>query len=250
MNMISDSVGYNGKNSPADVLIIKHRFIELGFSIPAFNDTMENSTIDTIKLYQSILKGRQTIGASTDGVDGRIDAGGGTFKSLNAANAPGWGRLPAGSRTNKTFGFYNYDLEQSEGHDYGATWLLDCIKLAGSIYYQKWIVQNPKAAVFEINEMSSKNGGPLAPHKGHQCGLCFDVRVPRLDGNSGGITYKDKNFDRNTARSIMQTFLSLPNFNFKIFFNDPLLINERLCVPIAGHDDHMHFQIGTVPAVH
>ena len=85
---IQSSVGSGGANKPEDVRAVKTRLIELSFDWLAAEgaiDHVDQLTIDTIKLYQTIKEGLNTITG-----DGRVDVNGDTLKWLHASNAPRW----------------------------------------------------------------------------------------------------------------------------------------------------------------
>jgi hypothetical protein len=86
-------------------------------------------------------------------------------------------------------------------------------------------------------------------HAGHETGLACDMRLPRKDGQSGGITFEAQVYDRNTARAQLKALRVQPLFK-RAFFNDPALIQEGLCARATGHDNHIHFEVGApAPAV-
>ena len=79
---IQNSVGTGGVNKPDDVSAVKERLIELGFDWLAAEgviDQVDQLTIYTIKLFQTIKTGLNTITG-----DGRVDA------SAVAATARRW----------------------------------------------------------------------------------------------------------------------------------------------------------------
>lgn len=125
---IQNSVGVGGANSPNDVRTVKTRLIELGFDWLAGEASIarvDQLTIDTIKLFQTIKTGVNTITG-----DGRVDANGDTLKWLQASNAPRWQTMPAGSREE---GFVNDELaDRSDHHDFGVNWLADTLRGAGA----------------------------------------------------------------------------------------------------------------------
>jgi hypothetical protein len=235
---LSESVGLNAKNLSHDVITVKERLSSLGFDWITINDSMDDDTIHVIKLFQSIIRGRDSINA-----DGRIDVPGTTYYWLNADNAPNWLPLDDGSKTDKTFGYYNSTkLDQRDDNYFGTNWLIDTIKLAGSIYYENYLKFNVNASVIYINELSLPKGGTISQHTTHQTGLNADIRLPRTDGISGLIDYNSPLYDRDACRALIMAFNSCPLVK-SVRFNDPILIGERICKFLKDHDNHLHIEL-------
>lgn len=236
---LNKSVGKNGVNLPDDVLTVKNRLVELGYYISDKTNKIDTSTINAIKLFQSIIAGKaKTIG------DGRINVNGNTHLWLNAVNAPKWVELENGSKSKPNlYGFYNYTkLEQKDGYHYGTNWLTDTIYAAARAYTAFHLQKNANASIIQINDMTSSKGGDQSDHSGHETGLNADIRVPKKNGTSG-IPYTDKkNYDQTTAEAMLTAFLCIGNIKL-IYFNDPVLIKKRLCIPMKGHNDHFHIHI-------
>jgi hypothetical protein len=66
--------------------------------------------------------------------------------------------------------------------------------------------------------------------------------LPRKDGDFGGISFDSSLFDRSAMRAMIQVIRQQPLFS-RMFFNDPQLISEGLCVEVPGHHDHGHFEV-------
>lgn len=232
---LNGSVGQDGKNQPHDVLAIKNRLADLGF--PVTRDSIVNSeTIDLIKLFQSIIKGETTIVG-----DGRIDLNGPTLKFLQAANAPQWLEMPKGSASE---GFINHDERQGDNHDFGTNWMVSTIQAAAQIYLTAYLSSHPTAALIQTNDLSKPKGGVTPVHATHQTGLSCDLRLPRKDGQAGGITFRDAQFDRDAMRAMLKAIHDQDKYKIRrIFFNDPSLIAEGLCKYAPGHDNHVHIDI-------
>ncbi len=234
--VIKNSVGRNGVNNSEDVVKLKKRLIELGFDWLTPNRKIDADTVRTIKLFQSIKNGRNTVGG-----DGRVDVPGDTFSWLQAVNAPQWQIMPQGSRSQ---GFYNYELQDiSDKHDYGTNWMADTIKTAGKDYYDKYLSLHKNAALITINDVSLPRGGDTPDHKGHETGIACDLRLPRTDGTApGNTTYNHKLYDQSATRAMLISLQRQPLLK-SILFNDPVLIAKGLCKYNKGHNDHIHFEI-------
>jgi hypothetical protein len=96
--------------------------------------------------------------------------------------------------------------------------------------------------LLHINDTSLPQGGDTPLHHGHEAGMCSDIRLPRTDGNVGGITVTSQAFDRAAMRALIQAFRAQPTAS-RVFLNDGKLIQEGLCQAVAGHDNHAHFEI-------
>ncbi|WP_373537607.1 hypothetical protein [Microcoleus sp.] len=232
---LNGSVGQNGTNQPHDVLAVKNRLADLGF--PVTRDSLVNpETIDIIKLFQSIIKGKTVIGG-----DGKIDLDGPTLKFLQAANAPQWLEMPKGSPGE---GFINHDNQQGDNHDFGTNWMIETIQAAAQLYLNAHLSSHPSAALIQTNDLSKPRGGITPVHATHQTGLSCDIRLPRKDGQSGGIVSTDSKFDRDAMRAMLKAIRNQSKYEIKrIFFNDFTLITEGICVSAAGHDNHAHIDI-------
>jgi hypothetical protein len=232
---LNGSVGKDGKNQANDVLAVKNRLADLGF--PVKRDSIVNSeTIAIIQLFQSIIKGETVIVG-----DGRIDLNGPTLKFLQAANAPQWLEMPKGSPAE---GFINHDNQQGDNHDFGTSWMIEMIQTAAQLYLNTHLSSHPKAALIQTNDLSKPRGGLTSAHATHQTGLSCDIRLPRKDGQSGGIVFRDSQFDRDAMRAILKAIRNQNKYAIKrIFFNDFTLITEGLCVNAPGHDNHAHIDI-------
>jgi hypothetical protein len=232
---LNGSVGKDGKNQANDVLAVKNRLADLGF--PVKRDSIVNSeTIAIIQLFQSIIKGETVIVG-----DGRIDLNGPTLKFLQAANAPQWLEMPKGSPAE---GFINHDNQQGDNHDFGTSWMIETIQTAAQLYLNTHLSSHPNAALIQTNDLSKPRGGLTTAHKTHQTGLSCDIRLPRKDGQSGGIVFSDPQFDRDAMRAMLKAIRNQNKFAIKrIFFNDFTLITEGLCVNAPGHDNHAHIDI-------
>ena len=235
---LSASVGAKGVNKPNDVRAVKQRLLTLGLNWLKADTVMEAGTLQAIQLFQAMKNGLNVLNDPRN--DGKIDPNGDAHLWLQAANAPRWITMPAGSAAE---GFINDELaDQSDNHDFGASWLADVIRAIGLKYKNGYLKTHPTAAIIRINDISKPHGGPTPSHATHQAGMCCDMKLPKLNGQSGGITYKDVQYDQLTARAMLETMRSHPQ-TVRIFFNDPVLIAEGLCQAVTRHDNHFHFEI-------
>jgi hypothetical protein len=235
---LSASVGLNAVNKPADVRAVKSRLIQLGFKWLQADSVMGPETTKTIMLFQAIKNGLNVVTDPRN--DGRIDPNGNTHKWLQAANAPVWQVMPAGS---KSEGFINDELaDTSDNHDFGASWLADAIRAVAFNYKNNYLKNHPTSALMHINDISLPRGGFTPNHATHQSGMCCDMKLPRLNGQAGGITYHDPQYDQMAMRAMLEACWQYRQTS-RIFFNDPVLIQEGLCQAVSGHDNHIHFEI-------
>lgn len=233
------SVGLNGANQPEDVIAVKNRLIELGFDwLAPASATVGPLTLKTIKLFQAIKNGLDVVNNLRN--DGVINVGGDTHRWLQAANAPRWRQMPLGSEAE---GYFNSEVEDgTDNHDFGTNWLADTISETGATYRDSFLGAHPNAALLTVNDASKPQGGDTPAHAGHETGLVCDIRLPRRDGGVGGITTRDASYDRAAMRMMLIAFRGQPLFE-RIFLIDDQLISEGLCRPLAGHDNHAHFEI-------
>lgn len=225
---ITGSVGANGVNEDADVDVIVSRLKQLGFDW-----TTPDNLVTVVRLFQCIIKGR-TKGVAACG-DGRVDPDGTTIKWMFADNAPHWQRVDGFG-----VGFEIAD-EEWDNHHWGTDWLVLSLQAAGEHYETNFRATHPNAPVISGNDASYRQGGHTSDHSTHQTGLSLDVRLPKTDGTSGGITYTSSLYDRDAARAQLQAFEQLPAA--RVYFNDPVLREEGLCVYSGGHDNHFHLDI-------
>jgi hypothetical protein len=239
---LTGSVGLGGINRTADKIAVKQRLHSLGYTFVGDPNSAALNTgfILAIKLFQSIIAGRETLGG-----DGRIDVDNTTQKWLEAANAPRWQTMPD---SNPSISLINHEKNQTnDDHDFGTSWLADAILEIAADYHNTFRVSNPSSAAFSINDVSKPTGGDTPQHAGHETGLMCDVRLPRTDGQHGGITWESGNFDRTAARALIKA-MRRQKLVSQVLFNDATLRNEtflgqKLCNFAPGHDDHIHFAI-------
>lgn len=235
---LSAAVGLNAVNNPNDVRAVKQRLVALGFKWLQPDTVMGPETIKTIMLFQAMKNGLNTVGDPRN--DGRVDPGGDTHLWLQAINAPVWMLMPAGS---KSEGFINDELaDTSDQHDFGSNWLAEAWRGVAQIYKNDFLQNHPTASVLRMNDISLPRGGPTPSHASHQSGMCCDIKLPKLNGQAGGITFKDIQYDQLTARAMLEAMRGYPQTT-RIFFNDPALIGEGLCQALPGHDNHIHYEI-------
>jgi hypothetical protein len=235
---IGNRVGLNGANDPADVLAVKTRLVELGFAFITADSEVGPSTIKAIRLFQAIKVGLTVIRPQQ--LDGRVDVNGETLKWLQAGNAPRWMLMPAGS---KAEGFVNDNIaDVGDKHDFGTNWIADTLSATGATYRDEHLASHPAAALLHINDTSLPEGGDTPAHAEHETGLQSDIRLPRQDGNVGGIIVTASTYDRTAMRAMIKAFLK-QKLARRVFLNDTVLISEGLCFHAGGHDNHAHFEI-------
>jgi len=235
---IKKSVGLGGVNNSADVRTVKARLIELGFDWLTADDVMGPTTVKTIKLFQGIKNGRNQVNIM--GNDGRIDPGGDTHKWLAADNAPRWMQMPPGSPAE---GFHNHELTQTnDAHDFGVDWLADTLRATGLAYKEDYLSVNPNAALLTLNDFSLPQGGDTPMHATHETGLACDIRLPRKNGQTGGITVGQNSYDRKAMRAMILAFRR-QTLASRVLLSDQTLVAEGLCIAAQGHADHAHFEV-------
>ena len=239
---ITASVGLAGTNNEKDAVTVKQRLVDLGFSWLASNVGVDPKvgpeTIRAIQLFQAIKNGFDILANLKN--DGLIEPNGDTHLWLQAANAPRWIRMPAGSANE---GYVNDEVvDTNDNHDFGTSWLADTLRATGLAYRSGFLQDNLGASLMHVNDSSMPRGGNTPDHVGHETGLVCDVFLPRVDGNSGKIVVKSPQYDRAAMRAMLKIFLAQPLAD-RVFLNDPVLVTEGLCRTAAGHDNHAHLEI-------
>jgi len=224
------SVGQDANNVAADVIAVRRRLGSLGFSwVSSEKSDVDAELIACLKLVESILAGRHAVSG-----DGRVDPGARWL--VAETNAPVWMKMPL-----KGEGFVNFErMDLTDQHDYGVHWLAQAITHAGK-HYSRYRRKHPRSALLTVNDVSLPRGGNTPDHAGHECGMACDLRLPRLDGQSGGITIDDDAYDRPAARAQLAALWDAGAS--RALFNDRALIAEGLCRRAKGHDNHIHFEI-------
>lgn len=238
---LSGSVGRGGLNRPQDVRALKEKFHQLGYNWLTLNETADGELFYVINLFQSIIRGSAMV--SGDGLVSVPGSENSSYRWLQAENAPRWTKLGTGSLTDKTLGYWNYTINDTPADYFGTHWLIDTIEEAGRNYYHGYVKNNLQASVIHVNDLSEARGGKVADHAGHQTGLMADIRLPRVDGKSGGISWNSPTYDRAAARAIITAFRNTSIGVKHVLFNDETLMREGICRASAGHDDHIHLQI-------
>jgi peptidoglycan hydrolase-like protein with peptidoglycan-binding domain len=251
-------------NRVEDVRALQERLIALGFNWLQANGEFDQETLRVVKLFQAIILGERTLEklaptglveiVDNPALTGLVGIGDSTYRWLQAVNAPRWQHMPQGGVAE---GFLNVEFLEIEDFDYGTNWAAETIAGAGrayKTYYDLRVATTPTALIM-VNDTSPRRGGYAPPHAGHQTGLDFDLRLPRLKGGTtGGLTYKEKGiYDQATMRAML-TALNTQSLVDRIIFNDPDLAAEGLCQrdPVKPgkkpedpreHDDHAHVDI-------
>jgi peptidoglycan hydrolase-like protein with peptidoglycan-binding domain len=105
-----------------------------------------------------------------------------------------------------------------------------------------------------VGDISSEHGGPLRGHATHRAGLDADVRPMRRANDQCGkpVTWYrwsggrkvccNPAYDRTATRQLIKSVRAASGGHLDLVaFNDPRLIAEGWTIPLAGHDDHLHF---------
>jgi hypothetical protein len=239
---LTGSVGKGGTNDPADLTALRDHLVALGYDWLAGGSGDDAGLRETINLIQSIRAGRDALRG-----DGRLDVPGTTYEWLRAANAPRWQLMPAGGAGQ---GFHNFELaDTKDTHDYGTDWMAGTIRDAGVWYRDNYLASHSSAAPLTINDVSLPRGGNTPDHDGHETGLSCDCRLPRTDGNTGGVTHASTgDYDQDATRAMLQAIRHQPMVT-RMLFNDADLIRGGLCKRASGHDNHFHFDVGPLAPV-
>lgn len=231
--ILTGSVGKGGVNNRGDVGAVKQRLRDLGYAWITAGDSVDTGTVQAIQLFQSIIAGRNTVLG-----DGRVDLGGPTHQWLQAKNAPHWQLMPLQGK-----GFVNFERRQTnDEHDFGTDWIAKVIEDAGKTYEANHRKGNAGVALLAINDISLPYGGDTPQHSGHETGLACDIRLPRTDGQSGGITVSSPNYDQAAMEAMIRALRKQGRVR-AVFLNDTALILKGLCIQVPSHHNHAHFEV-------
>ncbi|HEX8116325.1 MAG TPA: hypothetical protein VF521_03570 [Pyrinomonadaceae bacterium] len=131
-------------------------------------------------------------------------------------------------------GFVTYNREPGGADQYGTVVCISKIVSFGD----EWERRHP-GRPFAVGDISRKFGGSFPPHAGHLNGTEFDLRPLRKDGRNEPCTWEDGSYDRELTRDFCRRITAFSRVSV-IYFNDPVLIAERLTKRCAGHDNHLH----------
>lgn len=96
-----------------------------------------------------------------------------------------------------------------------------------------------------VGDVGFEHGGNIPGHVTHEVGLDVDIRPIRKDERqcSWGTNWRYSTYDRTATRALIRAIRAAAPGHVKlIYFNDPVLIEQGLVRPYAGHDDHLHIR--------
>lgn len=96
--------------------------------------------------------------------------------------------------------------DPNDDHDFGTDWLADVIRNTGAHYRDHYLNSHPTTASIDINDASKPKGGHTPDHAGHEAGLSCDFRLPKKNGQTGGITWQSAEYDQVAMRAVLQSF--------------------------------------------
>jgi hypothetical protein len=215
---MSSSVGRHGTNRRADVKTVQALLNKAGAGIKEDGDC-GRATISAIEDYQRNW---------TKHPDGRVDVGGGTWKSLLEGKLKikreGYSMLPQACG----HGYYSYSpMTQQFGTS--AT-VVAIVRVC-----QKFMKIYPDLQV-GIGDMSFANGVEMKPHKTHRNGRNIDIRPFRADGRMLPIAIGDAQYSRERTKTLVDLIRVDPNFK-SVLFNDSAIGGVTYW---EGHDNHLH----------
>lgn len=238
---LADSVGSGGVNNPSDVRTLRRHLVDLGYDWLSVDTTVNEELTAVINLLQSIKNGRNRVAG-----DGRVDVPGPTYEWLCADNVPRWRLMPDGQESQ---GFRNHERHDAfDYHDYGTDWMAETIRGAGAYYRDNYLADNPDAPLLAVNDVSTPRGGDSTDHADHETGLACDLRLPRTDGNVGGVQVGDTDYDLGAMRAMLRAVRMQPKHE-RTLLSDRKLADEGLCtIPTdpdvrEEHRNHAHVEI-------
>lgn len=229
-------------NDSKDVITVRDRLVALGYTwVSAITNGNDKELIRTIKLFQSICKGK----GQADNGDGRVDLEGTTHRWLAATNAPHWVKIYGSSGP----GWQNTaDFAASNG-GYCTDWLYVRIMAAGFVYWTaNTLAFKTDFPPLWIRECSPEKGGDARGHKSHETGLDVDMRLPLKPPDTkkwtflGSKGFNDKRYYQEAAEAQLRAIKSTMDAPVRLF-NDPKMIAKGLCSRWDNHQHHYHIRI-------
>jgi hypothetical protein len=215
---IKKSVGLNGVNDSADVIVVQTLLNKVGNHQPInANGICDNNTIAVIKAFQS---GFFSV------PDGRIDPGGATFTRLLQVKDLGYVQLPQ----TDGIGYYSYSVADEQ---FGTPATIKTLQEVAQTFH----INRPDLFI-GIGDISFRDGHKMPPHQSHRSGRNIDIRPLRKDGAKLGVEFKSKDYNREATRLLVQILLAHSNVK-KILFNDLKIEGVR---EFPGHDNHLHVE--------
>jgi peptidoglycan hydrolase-like protein with peptidoglycan-binding domain len=215
---ISASVGRGGKNLENDVRTVQTLLNAAGAGIKVDGDC-GRATISAIEEYQRNWIHRP---------DGRVDAGGTTWKNLVEKKLKivreGYLVLPQLCGN----GYYSYStVDRQYGTAATIATLIEVCK--------KFVEKYPDLQV-GIGDMSLATGAPMAPHKTHRNGKNADIRPLRTDGKISPVSIIEAEYSRERTKALVEILQKQSNLK-SILFNDSAIVGVTHW---EGHDNHLH----------
>lgn len=114
------------------------------------------------------------------------------------------------------------------------------------------VAQRYRAAtgrVLRVGDLSQRGGGNIDGHKAHANGRNIDLDLSFNDGRTriepnregNNATFRSPAYDRDATRELIR-IIKQEYPGAKVFFNDPVLIQEGLTSYLGNHDNHLHIQ--------
>ncbi len=217
------SVGENGTNIKADVIVVQTLLNSAGAKLKADGDC-GSKTIQAIQLFQKVFMAMP---------DGRVDVNGST-----------WTKLLEGKLKIKNLvitpkplillpqvcglGYYTYSPTKNQ---YGTKDTINAIQQVCLQFKIKW----PGVEV-GIGDISFQSGALMPPHKSHRAGIHVDVRPLRTDKKNKPITITDTAYSRAMTKALVECFQSHANYK-SVLFNDKEIKGTKF---YSGHHNHLH----------
>ncbi len=218
------SVGADGKNNTSDVTAVQtllNKYVDPKVTVNGVcTGKADDLTVIAIKSFQSKY---------TTSPDGRVDAGGGTLRKLNAEPLI---LLPQSAG----FGFYSYG-DKTGDRQWGTPKTIETLE---NVAYDFWF-EYPTAKL-GYGDISFQFGGKMSPHSTHQDGRNVDVRPCRKNDEQLPVRYDDAtNYDFDKTKYLVELLLCQVNVK-GILFNDKEIqkIDKANVKPCTGHDNHLH----------
>lgn len=258
---LGDDVGEGMPNAESDILLLSHRFNDLGFSWIPIQSATSPDLFRVIRLFNSIVWGDQVLRPRAAAYYRSISTRSVEEQFLWGGNAPQWLEIPpAGEPDN---GFINIDhpnnnmvapgVPANMRYDWGTNYLLNVLRGAGRRYLKmrdsRPVPLRTTTSLIMSNDATRPQGGETFDHNTHQTGLNLDIGLPRVDGGDQGVNFirHPAYWDQLTTEEMIIAFEEEDavteirfHYNGAGFAHGPLLPKR---IQAADHDDHIHLRV-------
>lgn len=147
--------------------------------------------------------------------------------------------------------FVSWDpVERDKPNRWWRRWGTDRLLRATLAVTREYAAEHPRAPRILIGDMSRPHGGDFGTdygpigHASHQNGLDVDVYYPRLDRREWTPGLPEQ-VDVERSQELVDAFVAAGAEVVYVGPSLPLSGPEGVVVPLANHDNHLHFRLPT-----